>query len=75
MKTMKDYHSWDLKRNVLLLADVSEKSRNRGVENYGLCLSHYLSAPALSWDAILSMTKVELDLISEVDMYLFLKKK
>ena len=33
--------------------------------------SHYLSTPALTWDAILIMTKVELDLISVVDVYLF----
>ena len=28
-----------------------------------------------SWEAMLSMTKVDLDLISDVAMYLFLKKK
>ena len=37
----------------------------------GLCPSHYLSAPALSWDAMLNMTKVEIDLISDAHMYLF----
>ena len=30
-----------------------------------------MSVPALSWDAILNMTRVELDLISDVDMFLF----
>ena len=37
-------------------------------KNYGLCPSHYLSAPTLSWDAMLSTNKVELDLISDVDI-------
>ena len=46
-----------------MLADVFEKFRNNSLKNYGLCPSHYLSAPALSWDAILNMTKVELELI------------
>ena len=33
-----------------------------------------LSAPALSWDTVLNMTKVELELISDADMYLFFKR-
>ena len=44
------------------------------MKNYGLCPSHCLSAPALSWDAMLNMTKVKLELISDPDMYIFLGK-
>ena len=29
---------------------------------------------SLSWDAMLSMTKVELELISDADMYLFIER-
>ena len=36
--------------------------------------SHYFSAPVLGWDAMLNMTKVELELISDADMYLFFEK-
>ena len=68
MKTMKDYHNLYLKCNVLLLADVLEKFRNSSLENYRLCPCHYLSAPALRWDAMLNMIKVELELISNADM-------
>ena len=57
IKMMKDYHDLYLECDVLLLADVFEKFRNNSLKNYGLCPSHYLSAPALSWDAILNMTK------------------
>ena len=53
MKTMRDCHELYLKCQVLLLADVFEKFRNNSLKNYGLCLSHYLSAPALSLDAML----------------------
>ena len=42
---------------ILLSADVLEKFRNKGFNNYGLCPSYYLSTPALSWDTMLSMTK------------------
>ena len=36
--------------------------------------SHYLSAPALSCDAMLNMTKIKLKLISDPDMYKFFEK-
>ena len=42
---------------------------------YGLCGSHYLGAPALSWAAMLNKTKIDLELISGADMYLFFKKE
>ena len=49
----------------LLLADVFEQFRNNSLKNYGLCPSHYLSVTALNWDAVLNMTKVELELIAD----------
>ena len=39
-----------------------------------MCSSHYLSTPALSWDAMLNMTKIKLELISDHDMYIFFEK-
>ena len=74
MKTMKDYHNLTLKYDVLLLVDVFKKFRSSSLKNYGLCPSHYLSTPALSWDAMPNMTTVELELISDADMYFFLKR-
>ena len=71
MKAMNDYHDLYLKCDVLLVADVFTKIRYSSLTNYGFCTSHYLSAPALSWDVILNMTKVEVKLISDVDKYLF----
>ena len=74
MTKMKDYHELYLKCDVLLLADVFEKFRNSGLKKYGLYPSRFLSARALSWNAMLKMTKVELELISDVQMYLFPEK-
>ena len=71
MKTIRDYHNLCLKCNVLLLADVFETFRNNTLKNYGLCPSHYLTAPGLSWDAMLKMTKIELELITDPGMYIF----
>ena len=73
MKTKK-HHDLHLKCDVLLLADVFEKFRNNALKNYGSYLSHYLSALGLSWYAILKMTKSELELIPDPDMYIFFKK-
>ena len=73
MKTMKCFDDFYLKCDVLLLTDVFEKQKLKigSLKNYGLCLTHYLSALALSSDAILSMTKIELQLISDFSMFLF----
>ena len=60
-----------LKCDVLLLADLFEKFRNNSLKNYGLCPSHYLSVPGLSCDAMFKMTKIWLELIPDLDMYIF----
>ena len=36
--------------------------------------SHFLSAPGLSWDAMLKMTKMKLELIPDLDMNIFFEK-
>ena len=71
---MIDYHDLYLKCDVLLLADVFEKFRNNSSNNYRLFPSQYLSARDLSWDAMLKMTKIELDLIPDHNMYIFFEK-
>ena len=75
MKTMKNYHNLHSKYHVLLLAYVFEKFRNRRSKSYGICLSQHLRAPALSWDAMLNMTKVKLEPISIGEMFLFFLKR
>ena len=62
---MRDYHGLYLECDVLLLAGVFEKFRNNSRKNYGLCPSHYSGAASLSWNAMLNMTKVELELIPD----------
>ena len=74
MKTKKDWQELYLKCDVLLLADVFEKFRNNSLKSYGLCPSHYFSASDLSWDAMLKMTKIKLELIPYPDSYIFFEK-
>ena len=74
MKTRKKYHDLYLKFDVLLLADVFEKFRYSSLKNDALRLSNYLITTALGWDAMLSMTKVEFEVVSDADICLFFEK-
>ena len=42
---------------------------------YRLDPCHYFRAPGLSWDAMLKMTSIELEKISDIDKYLFIEKE
>ena len=74
MKNMGDYHDHYLKKDVLLLADVFEKFIKTCLKYYELDPCHYFSSPGLSWDAILKMTGVKLEKISDIDKYLLIEK-
>ena len=74
MKTMGDYYDLYLKTAVLLLAHVFERFIGMCLEYHGLDPCHYFSSPRLSWDAMLKMTEIELELILDIDMYLFVEK-
>ena len=56
----------DKKEQTHALTDVYENFTNRSLENYGLCLSHYLGITVLIWDAMLSMNKLGLHFISDI---------
>ncbi|MFM7988609.1 MAG: hypothetical protein ACKPKO_55785, partial [Candidatus Fonsibacter sp.] len=63
------------KTDVLLLADVFEKFRSTCYEYYNLDPSNYISAASLAWDAMLFNTKVELELIHDVEMLNMIEKE
>ena len=72
---MTDYHNHYLKKDVLLLAYVLEKFINMYLTNfYKLDPSRYFSSPGLSWNAMLKMTGMKLELISDINMNLFIEK-
>ena len=74
MKTLKDYLELYNETDVLLLADVFENFRSICLENYLLDPAWYFTAPGLAWDAALKITKVELELLTDVDMLLMVEK-
>ena len=73
-RTMGDYHDLYLRTDVLLLADVFETFRKTSLQQYGLDPANYYSSPGLSWDALLKSTGVELELLTDYDMHLFVEK-
>ena len=73
--TFRDFHNHYLKKDVLLLADVFEKFICTSLKKYDLDPCQYFSAPGLSWNAMLKMTNVELEKISNLDIHLFIEKR
>lgn len=63
-----EYTDLYLKTDVLLLADIFEKFRETCKKNYSLDPAYYLTAPSLTFDAMLLTTCVELELISDFNM-------
>ena len=54
--------------------DIFEKFRTMCLKNYGLDPAHYVGTPGLSWDAMLRRTGVELELLTNADMYHFMEQ-
>ena len=68
IKTMGEYHGLYLGSDVLLLTDVFE------MQYYKLDPCHCFTSPGLSWDAMLKMTNIKLELMTDIDMFQFTEK-
>ncbi|XP_028416044.1 uncharacterized protein LOC114539626 [Dendronephthya gigantea] len=73
-RNMGDYHDLYLTSDVLLLADVFENFRSVCLKAYNLDPCHFYTSPGLAWQACLKMTEVELELLTDPDMYLFIEE-
>lgn len=73
-KNLGDYSDLYLKSDVLLLTDVFEAFRTKCLDEYGLDPAWYLTAPGLSWDAMLKHTQIKLELLTDIEMLQFIKK-
>ena len=69
--TFEEYHDFYLNVDVNGLADVFENFRKTLINTYKLDPCHYVGTPSFGWDAMLLKTKVELDLMTDCDMYQF----
>ncbi len=73
-RNMGDYHDLYLMSDVLLLADVFENFRSVCLNSYNLDPCHFYTSPWLAWQACLKMTDVELELLTDPNMYLIIEK-
>ena len=74
LHNMGEYHDLYLKTDILLLTDVFENFRKTCLTYYKLDPLHYITSPGLAWDAMLKMTGINLELITDIDMQLFIEK-
>ena len=73
-KNLGDYRDLYVQSDTLLLADVSENFRKKCIEIYELDPAHFLSTPGLAWQACVKKTGVKLELLTDNDMLLMVKK-
>ena len=64
---MGEYHDLYLKLDVLLLADVMNEFRQSCMEHYKLDPSHFITLPNFSWNVMLKLTNVKIELMRDID--------
>ena len=74
IKTMGEYHDLYLGSDVLLLTDVFENFRKTCMQYYKLDPCHYFTSLGLSWDAMLKMTNIKLELMVDINMFHLIEK-
>ena len=73
-RSFKDYVEIYNLIDTLLLADIFENFREICFDNYGIDPACYYTSPGLFWDAMLKETGIQLELLSDIDMFLFFKR-
>lgn len=74
IENLGEYTDLYVKSDVLILSDIFEKFRKTCKINYDLDPAFYLTAPSLSFDAMLLKTKVKLELLSDLEMIRMIQK-
>ena len=74
LKTMGEYHNLYLTSDIILLADVFENFRKTCMQYYKLDPCHYFMCPGLSWDSMVKMTDIKLELMTDIDTFRFIEK-
>ena len=74
IKNLWEYHNSYVQSNTLLLGNVFENFRNMCIEIYKPDPAKFLSAPGFTWQAALQKNKVELDLLTNINMLLMVEK-
>ena len=69
-----EYHDLYVRSDTLLLADIFENFRQSCLKNYELGPAHFVSLPGLAWQACLKKTNVELELLTDYDIFLMVEE-
>lgn len=74
IKSIGEYADLYLKTDIILLADVFENFREQCILIYNLDPAHYYTVPGYSWDCMLKYTQIEIELLTDIDMYMFVER-
>ena len=74
IRNLGEFHDLYVTTDTILLACVFEKFRCITLEEHGLDPVMYFSNPGLSWDAMLKMSGVELELFTDIDQHLLVER-
>ena len=73
IKNRGEYNDLYVQCDTLLLADVFENFKDKCIKIYRLDPAYFLTAPGLAWQACLKETRVELELLTDIDMLLMVE--
>ena len=74
MKTMGDYHNLYIQADTAQLTDVFESFRSACLKVYNLDPAYFVSTPSLAFQAMLKVTKAEIEIFTDIDMILMTEK-
>ena len=72
IKNLGEYHDFYVQSDTAQLADTFEQFRTLCLKEYKLDPAYFCTTPGLAFEPFLKMTKVELELLTDIDMVLML---
>lgn len=74
-RNFSDFHDIYLTLDILLLTDIWNGFRDLCNSAYKLSPDNYFTAPGMFWDAMLKLTQVKLELLTDADMYQMVERQ
>ena len=74
IRNLREYHDLYLNMDVILQANVFKAFRKVCLDNYGLDLAHFYTAPELAWHTCLKKTGIRLELLLDPDMLIMFER-